>query len=350
MTKTRLGLVIALVLYVSDARADKAELQERMRSHPARQAASWPDLSKDGPPQIEAAPKMVVDYVLLDNRLNGFRELPKPLNDITIVRDVRRAWDTIPQAVRSRVAPRIAGIFIVRDLGGSAFTEVILDGGRIVGAFLVLDGERLGVDANRWMTWKESTPFANGTDWLRARIAPEGASDRVAGLRYVLLHEFGHVLGAPAGAHPEWKPGGVLPKFDLADYPFLAISWKRRGDGLVVKEQDRRPVGLRYYAGPRYKLTNRQILPSYRWLESSSFATLYSTNSVWDDFAEAFANYVHVVMLKQPYAIDVVNAEGVLLRYGPCWKQERCSAKRKFLEDYLRPSPASKKGATRRSR
>lgn len=345
-----LGALTALVLFAGDAHADKAELQKRMRSHPARQAASWPDLSQDGPPQIAAAPKMVLDYVLLDNRLNGFQERPKPLNDITMVRDVRKAWDSIPQAVRSRVAPRIAGVFIVRELGGSAFTEVILEGGRTVGAFLVLDGERLSVAANRWMTWKESTPFANGTDWLRARIAPEGASDRVAGLRYVLLHEFGHVLGASAGAHPEWEPGGVLPKLNLADYPFLAISWKRRGDGLVVKQQDRRPVGLRYYASPRYKLTNRQILSSYRWLESSSFATLYSTNSVWDDFAEAFANYVHVVMLKQPYAIDVVNSEGVLFRYRSCWKQTRCSEKRKFLEDYLRPAAGSKKRPTQRSR
>ncbi len=198
--------------------------------------------------------------------------------------------------------------------------------------------------SNAWMTWKERTPFMPGPVELRARIAPDDASERLAGIRYLLLHELGHVLGETANAHPPWGPAGTVDDIDLTDYPFLTLSWKREGESLTTQFEQGRPGRLRYYQPPERRQPNEDMVRSYRWLGTTSFATLYSLNSIFDDFAEAFANYVHVVMLNEPFEIEIASADGdVVLRYGACWEEPRCARKKAFLDAYLQPRvfPAS---------
>ncbi|MEM6731174.1 MAG: hypothetical protein AAF658_06440, partial [Myxococcota bacterium] len=166
-------------------------------------------------------------------------------------------------------------------------------------------------------------------------IAPPESDERVLGIRYILLHELGHVLGADAGAHPPWGVVGEAQDIPLDQFPYLAISWERAPSGLVNRDGKTRPAKVRYYAGPDAKTPNEKLVSTYRWLETTSFPTLYATTSIYDDFAEAFANFVHVVMLKSPYMIELVNASGSLLRYESCWDQPRCAEKREFLSHYL---------------
>ena len=75
----------------------------------------------------------------------------------------------------------------------------------------------------------------------------------------------------------------------------------------------------------------------YRQLEGTNFATLYAATHPGDDFAEAFANYVHVVMLKKPFEIVIRQGDRVVRRYGACWDEGRCATKRRLLEEILRP-------------
>ena len=75
---------------------------------------------------------------------------------------------------------------------------------------------------------------------------------------------------------------------------------------------------------------------TYRQLQNTSFPTLYAATNWGDDFAESFANYVHVVLAKRPFEI-LVEQDGVTqLKYGACWEEARCQEKRKILEAYLR--------------
>jgi hypothetical protein len=47
-------------------------------------------------------------------------------------------------------------------------------------------------------------------------------------------------------------------------------------------------------------------------------------------------SYVHVVMMGKPYSVSIIEDGRIVKRYGPCWSEERCAAKRRILEAFLR--------------
>ncbi|MEL6543660.1 MAG: hypothetical protein AAFQ82_03480 [Myxococcota bacterium] len=341
-----LALLVALTLCASSSDAKEARRQKlrqqvlnEMRSSPLRKATHWPTLGERQTPKLVPAGADVIRYVLIDNVLNGFPERPRPSGDPTMQRDLVEAWSTLPPRVRELAETRVPAIFLVEDLGGSAYTETIKNkAGVSVGAFLVVDAKAMARPSNEWMSWKENTPFAPGPLKLRARISGDESTERVSSVRYLLLHELGHVLGETAGAHPPWGPAGDVGEIDLKDFPFLQLGWVEQEVGLSTRFERGRPGAFRYYQPEERRMKNGTMAPSYRWLQGTSFATLYSLNSIFDDFAEAFANYVHVVMLDAPYGIEISDESGsVLVRYRSCWDEPRCAAKRAFLESFLAP-------------
>ena len=88
-----------------------------------------------------------------------------------------------------------------------------------------------------------------------------------------------------------------------------------------------------FYFGAKY--TGDQMANIYDKLEQTNFATLYSVNHPGDDFAEAFANYVHVVMMKKPFTITIYHDGKVVKVYQSCWSESRCADKREILEQLL---------------
>ncbi|MEM6531027.1 MAG: hypothetical protein AAF654_00320 [Myxococcota bacterium] len=316
----------------------RAKLIQRLEAHPVRKASYWSTLREGERPKIGPASRDIIEYLLIDNVLNGFRERPVPSKDMSMRDDLLAAWDSLPAKVRTLAAARLAGIFLVDDLGGSAYTEVVGDtSGTTVGAFMVMDAKVMNQPPNAWMSWKENTPFRDGAIRVDARIAPAGSKNRVASIRYLLLHELGHVIGETVGAHPPWGPAGTIGEIALSEYPFLDIGWQDNpdGKGVVTKYETGRLGKFAFYQPKERRMANDTSIGGYRWLRTTPFATLYSLNSIYDDFAEAFANYVHVEMLREPYSISVVEGDTVHLMYDACWDEPRCEKKRAWLEKLL---------------
>ena len=57
------------------------------------------------------------------------------------------------------------------------------------------------------------------------------------------------------------------------------------------------------------------------------------------DFAEAFATYVHTVLMKKPYAIELYRAGELVRTNRACWDEARCAEKRAILERLLGVQP-----------
>jgi len=62
---------------------------------------------------------------------------------------------------------------------------------------------------------------------------------------------------------------------------------------------------------------------------------LYSATRPGDDFAEAFASYVHTVLMRKPWEIRIYANGKQAKVYGPCWSEARCAGKKKILERFL---------------
>ena len=327
---------------VACAAGDKPCLLKRVKAHPARTEAFWKNsLSHPVGERQGPAPPGVVEYLRLDNLLNGYPEKPRASRlSADFVADVRGAIDDMPPAVRRVFDDTFAGVWFVEDLGGTGYTEMFLDPrGKPVGGFVVLDSTVLGkFTANGWATWKENTPFKAAPPWaLEARIEADSQDDRRGAIRYILLHELGHVLSINRDVHPRWdiSPKDVPPS---ARFPFFELSWTvdRKENRYASKFDAGFPArrSIVYYLGA--KLAAGDMAATYASLEKTNFPTLYAATIPGDDFAESFVSYVHTMLMKRPWEITIRRDGNVVKTYRTCWEQARCAQKRRILEDLLR--------------
>lgn len=320
---------------------DKECAVKALRAHAAKKESFWKDaFARPMAERIGPAPPELVEFLALDNIANAFPNHPRrvtPAPDFTA--DVRRALDELPAAVKRPLEAKLAGIYFVDDIGGTGFTDQINGpDGKPRAGFIVLDPAVLrSHTANSWATWRDGTPFKPHPSYKLEETLETPANDnRKNAIQYILLHELGHVLSIGGNIHPDWNIAAkdVGP---TAGFPFFELSWSippgesRYATRFDATYPQRRSVV--YYFGP--KLGGDEMVATYEGLERTNFATLYSVTVPGDDFAEAFANYVHAVLMGKPFEIRLSKDGQVVKRYGPCWTQPRCAEKRRMLEVLL---------------
>lgn len=281
----------------------------------------------------------LADYVNLDNRRNGLPAHSAPASSGVLASEIQAVLEGLPEVIQERLASKLAGVYLIDHLGSTGFTETVQDAqGRPVAGFVVLDpGALVGRGANAWASWKESTPFLPAAGYRLEMTLENPADDgpRQA-LQYILLHEIGHVLAIGSGLAPDWNLAPACAgKVD--DYDFSRLSWQLDAGGLRwrYRAEAEFPLRtqLRYYR--EGALDAAQMAEAYRQLQASNFATLYAATNPADDFAEAFASYVHVVLLHKPFHVSIYHQGRLQRRYEACWGQPRCAAKQALLAALL---------------
>ena len=325
---------------LSCAEQDRKCAYEAARNHPTKKQAYWESaFARPLAERIGPAPPEVIELLTLDNIAHGYPNKPRPPKlEPAFMADVRRAFAEIPANVRRHLDAKLGGIYFVEDLGGTGFADEIAgtDGEAHTG-FIVLDPSVLERHvANGWATWKDGTPFKPATGWrLSTRIEDEVNNTRANAIQYILLHELGHILSIGADAHPRWTmaPRNVDPR---REYPFFRISWTvDEGKYVPIPEDDfPQRKNVVFYFGA--KLPGETMGEVYAALMRTRFPTLYAATHPGDDFAEAFANYVHVVLMGKPYEVRIEQDGAAARRYGACWEELRCAEKRRYLERFLR--------------
>jgi hypothetical protein len=315
-------------------------MRHALEGHPARKLATWKEVfARPLVERIEPAPPVLAEYINWDNAAQGFAERPRPTQaPAAFVNEVKAAIADLPQEVNLLFVDRLVGIFLVDDLGGTGYGDVVTDeAGQAVAAFIVLDaGVLQRFTANEWATWKESSPFQPDPQWqLEARIERTAQDNRRNAIQYILLHELGHVLSIGSGVHPPWT---VPPKDAGApeDFTFSKLSWRLDGDRYAsVFDKDFTLRGdVVYYFGA--KLPAARMDDTYAQLAKTNFPSLYAATRPGDDFAEAFASYVHVVLMNRPWEITIRHGGEAVRTFKACWDEPRCAAKRQVLEAMLK--------------
>ncbi|NPU84903.1 MAG: hypothetical protein HPY65_10485 [Syntrophaceae bacterium] len=342
------SLAVFLILLVSFpafalscADSDQICLRRAVEGHAVRRIAFWkPFMKGTSKDRIRRAPADLIDYLVLDNRLNGFAETPVPV-DLSpgFAADLEAALEALPPVVHTLMEPKLAGIFIVRNLGGTGYMEAVLDERETPAAgFIVLDEAVLGKTANAWFTWREGTPFRSDQQFRLEGVIENPADDnRKNAIQFILLHEIGHLLSVGEWFHPFWFEGPAAAGNE-GDYPFLDLSWTVSPDGKTFLSRYEHIFPCRkdivFYGRP--KLDGAALPDVYGKLAATNFVTLYGATNPYDDFAEAFATYVHTVMMKKPYEIRVLKGREVQSVFRSCWGEERCEAKQRILAGWLR--------------
>jgi len=321
---------------------DKACAFSATRHHAVGKIGAWQAaLSLPVGERIGPAPPPLVEYINLDNILNGYPERPRAARlDAALLADVKGAIADLPPAVWRLFSARLVGLYFVEGLGGTGYTDYVFDpSSKPVAAFVVLDAAVLArKSANAWATWKENTPFKTAARYkLDARIETDSDDNRRNAIQYILLHELGHVLTVGADLHPPWN---ISPK-EVGrgeHYPFFDLSWQidRKADQYrsIFDAAFPQRANTVYYFGA--KLSAAEMVPTYTRLKNTNFPSLYAATSPGDDFAESFASYVHVVLMRRPWQITLSRDGAVVEVFKACWGESRCAEKQKILEQLLK--------------
>jgi hypothetical protein len=310
----------------------QAELYKELQHHQARSASSWKDwTSRPLAERIARAPDFLVDYIRKDNEYAGCsaRPVSEPLHT-SFLHDIQHAVDQLPDIVKKQITRHLVGILVVTDLGSTGYCEILQDFQNNELGFIVLDSEALNKRANEWASWKENSAFTPQGDFSIVSTIETSSNDTtIQAIQYILLHELGHLVGAVENVHPNWFIGG-----NPEDYPFSRISWTTDNKTVVSRFDERFPLraSVTYYTFDQALLASDQIPEIFQDLEATDFCTLYSATNPYDDFAEAYAQYVHVVLMKRPWRIAVTSDNNVVFERNSPITSSRMKQKKDFLE------------------
>jgi hypothetical protein len=319
--------------------ADLVCVEEQRAKSPARKKSFWKAaFDKPVAERVGVAPDELLVYLNLDNIMVGYPQRPRaPRVSADLLADVRAAMASIPPSVWKMVEDKLAGIYFADNLGGSAMCNYVKGGWFSKdGAFIVLDtGVLAPFKANEWATWKENTPFIRDARYsIGAVIEAESGNTRANAIRYILLHELGHVVSVGTKLHPLWDEPPPPQASFAKDYPFAGLAWlpsaDRSGYESVFDDNFRLRKNVVYYFGA--KLHVLRMVEVYAHLEATNFPSLYAATTPGDDFAESFASYVHTVIAKRPWEIRLSKDGTEMARVESCWDKPRCRDKRKYLD------------------
>lgn len=338
MNKKLQNLIIFSItlLWAFPAQAvDKEALFNELKNHhEARSASTWSELiEKDIKDRILPAPDIIIDYLIKNNKLQGYDEIPQKAEiDGVFFSDIVGAITVLPQSVRNHIHEHLVAVFLVEELGSTGLCELLRDFEENKLGFIILDVGALDRKANEWASWRENSPFAmKGIFTIEAEIEPEGNNNRMAAIRYILLHEIGHVMGVAKGAHPHWITGG-----DPQKWPYSKISWlaleggfknKSKFDDIFTKRDK-----IKFYSFENASLTSEEIKETYDQFLKTNFVSLYAATNMYDDFAETYAMYVHVVLQNRPWKITILKEGEMVEEITNPILNNRCADKKSYMD------------------
>lgn len=134
---------------------------------------------------------------------------------------------------------------------------------------------------------------------------------------------------------PQWWGAGAALQ-SAGDYHFLPLSWEIDGQGRIVpppQQECEARRALRFYGDA--VLGAGDAVALYGWLHTSAFCSLYGATSVFEDFAETFAGFVHVLMLENMHSVRVALPGRPALTIDDYWQSSRSADKRRFMQRFL---------------
>lgn len=356
-------LILAAVLLLgpaagparADTTTDREQLKKQIIQSATLQIDYWGRDWQTVPPdkRIRPAPADLVEKICVENQLVGFKQRPVPADPpAELALALRSILERLPEKIRRLLFYRLVGILTVKDLGGTGYSEVVFDERkRPRYGIIVLDVDILTrKTANTWAAWKLNSMFKPVTGHainIRSNIEEVEGDTAINAIRFILLHEIGHILGLVTRVHPLWPPWRAGRQIN-PDTGFAGLSWTKTEDGRLVSRFDARfPERelIRAYTFESAVLTTARIPDTYAHLVShSNFPTLYACESPWEDFAESFATYFHVVIDRRPWQI-IITEEGQPDRIiGSCWGTPRCRDKEAFLETWFKHPDGAQNG------
>ncbi|MDH4120567.1 MAG: hypothetical protein OEV94_02530 [Deltaproteobacteria bacterium] len=293
--------------------------------------------------RVLPADEAVLDRQQQTNRDFGHDLRPKAASlNHPLAAEVKAMLEELPPDVRKLADRYLTAVYLVEGDHGTATTEAVRDkDGRWRLSYIVLNLSALDKTANQWGTWKESSAFRAAPGYtLRMTLETAKTDDLRGAIRFIFLHEMGHVVGQARGIHPSWEDSAPLTPQDFEkkkSVSILPISWRLENGKAVSVWKEKYPLlgQLDYYEFEKARLSLDQALKAYKSVAGSDFPSLYGATNLYDDFAESFVVYVHTRLLNKPYRVEVLRDGQSLFILRSCIERGTCTAKAGLVQAAL---------------
>jgi hypothetical protein len=171
-----------------------------------------------------------------------------------------------------------------------------------VGGFIIIDSSVINKKANDWITYKERSTFQLGDISLQIQIENERDNTIDNALRYILLHEMGHIISNTLGISPDLR----MATPDYKEYPFFREIWISEKESKYDTKTFPFRSKVKFYSSDSSALKLDLVWDQvYPILHKTRFTTLYAATNALDDFAEAFVSYIHCILDNRPWELTL---------------------------------------------
>ncbi|HNI89599.1 MAG TPA: hypothetical protein PKX55_15690, partial [Leptospiraceae bacterium] len=171
-----------------------------------------------------------------------------------------------------------------------------------IGGIIIIDSNVIQQKANDWITFKENSVFDKSNTELKIQIEDDKNNTLENALRYILLHEIGHILSNVYRITPDARNKTL----DYSNHSFLNKIWKTETDSYYDSSEFPFRKNISFYAAPDKKINlDTDWKKIYPVLLKYRFPTMYSATNASDYFAEMFVSYVHCILDKKPWKLSI---------------------------------------------
>ncbi|MCZ8344384.1 MAG: hypothetical protein O9301_15225 [Leptospira sp.] len=234
------------------------------------------------------------------NAIDGVEEIPRSSKEKAKF-DLLLQRINFPEKIEFILDTSIFGIYFVQGLGVTGLTSFVIDESKnTVGGIVYLDTDLITLPANDWASFKDNTAFHQmPNERLTIQISEENRTEDT--LKFIILHELGHIVSVMKNQVPSFQA-----EFrDFSKFPLFKDVWTTETESLYDQTFFPERSKIKFYS----KTPELQIFPEglsiYRKLKNSAFVSLYAATNGDDSFAEAFAQYVFVVLEKKKYKVQI---------------------------------------------
>ncbi|MBM9590109.1 hypothetical protein JWG41_06610 [Leptospira sp. 201903075] len=234
------------------------------------------------------------------NQIDEISDVPSPTKDLSRWKsELNLIEKSLPKEVNALADALIYGIYFVTNLGSTGLTGIVRDdAGKPIGGIIYMDSDLLGDGGNTWASKKESTAFLPSKE-NSIQIHLDDNNSKETATRFILLHELGHILSIVKNHAPDFSE----KQRDFRNFPlFEGIWWSETYSPYEATFFPERNKIKFYQNTPTLSLfPEGKFL--YKKLTNTQFVSLYAATNADDTYAEAFAQYVHVLLLQKEYKV-----------------------------------------------
>ncbi|MCG6194021.1 hypothetical protein LFX25_12285 [Leptospira sp. FAT2] len=296
-------------------------------THPITRAERY-SLSNPWQERISSLGEEEQNFIQEMNRIDGFQDSPLPEADLIVWKSrLSAVRQSLPNSVNSFLDKSLFRVILCKNLGSTGLSSFVYDRSGPLGGVVFLDTGMLTKTANDWITQKENSSFAPGTLKLNVKIESDSNDTIETALEYILLHEIGHILSVQKRIVPDFREKNR----DFSTFEFSNGVWVNENDSVFDDSFPMRKK-IRFYSSQPISFDS-EWGGIYPVLEKTPFPTLYSSINGDDFFADAFVSYVHTILQKKIWNLEIKQENGVKVFEMKNGIQEpRCKKQKEFLD------------------